>query len=56
MGHATSEKSVALRRSIEPLVRFYSGGLFQQHARRPGISDFAFGNPMIRQSPASARH
>ena len=45
MGHATSEKSVALRRSIEPLVRFYSGGLFQQHARRPGIGDFAFGNP-----------
>jgi hypothetical protein len=45
MGYATSEKSAALRRSIEPLVQFYSGGLYQQHARRPAICDFAFGNP-----------
>jgi aspartate aminotransferase len=41
----TSQKSATLRRAIEPLVRFYSGGLYQQHARRPGICDFAFGNP-----------
>jgi aspartate aminotransferase len=45
MGDPTSQKSAALRRSIEPLVRFYAGGLYQQHARRPGICDFAFGNP-----------
>jgi aspartate aminotransferase len=45
IGEPTSQKSAALRRAIEPLVRFYSGGLYQQHARRPGICDFAFGNP-----------
>ena len=45
VGQPTSQKSAAIRRAIEPLERFYSGGLYQQHARRPGICDFAFGNP-----------
>jgi aspartate aminotransferase len=45
VGDPTSRKSAALRQAIEPLMRFYAGGLYQQHARRPGICDFAFGNP-----------
>jgi aspartate aminotransferase len=45
MGDPTSQKSAALRRAIEPLTRFYAGGLYQRHAHRPGICDFAFGNP-----------
>jgi aspartate aminotransferase len=40
-----SSKSHALRRATEPLIRFFTGPLYQQNARRPGICDFAFGNP-----------
>ena len=49
---ATSRKNDSLRRSTEALMRFYSGGLYQQHARRPGVCDFAFGNPHDMPLPA----
>jgi aspartate aminotransferase len=42
---ATSQKAQALRRAADPLVRFYTGPLYRENAARPGICDFAFGNP-----------
>jgi aspartate aminotransferase len=51
VSEATSQKLLAIGRSVDPLFRFYQGPLYHQHAGRPGICDFAFGNPQDMPLP-----
>ena len=45
MNQPVSRQSQLLVGSTAPLFRYYGGPLYQQNAGRPGICDFAFGNP-----------